>query len=208
MIVRKTITSPSFRGKYNKIQTSTNTTRMSWLFESAIGICYGDEDDDEDDDEFDFCGNHGNKIVEIAIRRDFLLLRLQELVDAETVQHAGAAVKAMAREAGKDEKLLKFLVRAGTVEIIRGSCLFADDKDGKPHVPGEPVVDDLNEGKRDIGGAGKACATTKDSSSRSVAAQPLLEKLLPYHKQRKLRELKKKQRDPWVMIMGGTSIRE
>lgn len=130
---------------------------MALLFDLAAGLCGPDNDDDED--EIDFCGMPSDQIVEIAVRREFLLLKLQALVDAETTEDAKEAVVAMEKEAKKDEKLLRFLVRAGTVEIIRGSKL--------------------------LGG---------DSGS-------LMKKLLPYHEQRRLRELEKQRTLNWGMIL-------
>lgn len=129
---------------------------MALLFDLAAGLC---GPDNEDEDEIDFCGMPSDQIVEIAVRREFLLLKLQALVDAETTEDANEAVAAMEKEAKKDEKLLRFLVRAGTVEIIRGSKL--------------------------LGG---------DSGS-------LMKKLLPYHEQRRLRELEKQRTLNWGMIL-------
>lgn len=129
---------------------------MALLFDLAAGLC---GPDNEDEDEIDFCGMPSDQIVEIAVRREFLLLKLQALVDAETTEDAKEAVAAMEKEAKKDEKLLRFLVRAGTVEIIRGSKL--------------------------LGG---------DSGS-------LMKKLLPYHEQRRLRELEKQRTLNWGMIL-------
>ncbi len=130
---------------------------MALLFDLAAGLCGADNEDDED--QIDFCGMTSDQIVEIAVRREFLLLKLQALVDAETTEDAEDAVAGMEKEAKKDEKLLRFLVRAGTVEIIRGSKL--------------------------LGG---------DSGS-------LMKKLLPYHEQRRLRELEKQRRANWGMIL-------
>lgn len=142
-------------------------------------IC-GDDVDTDDEDEIDFCGMPSHQIVEIAIRRDFLLLRLQALVDSETLPEAEAAVVAMEREARRDAKLLRFLVRAGTVEIIRGSKLLAEGGEG----PSKDVHD-----------------TDHTPVLRSKAARALMRKLLPYHKQRQLKELKKQQR--WTNFMTG-----
>jgi len=158
---------------------------MTFLSDVFSGFC-GDSGDDYDDDEIDFCGMPSDQIVEIAIRRDFLLLRLQELVDAETREEAEAAVVAMEKEARRD--LLKFLVRAGTVEIIRGcSVLNASE---------QPEA------------SGTATTTTTDDTEappaprpRSKKADSLLRKLKPYHEQRKLRELEKKQRGTWGMLL-------
>ena len=127
---------------------------MAFLFDLAAGVCGMDEDDE---DQIDFCGMPSDQIVEIAVRRDFLLLRLQALVDAETPEDAQEAMAAMEKEAKDDEKLLRFLVRAGTVEIVRG-CKLAGD---------------------------------------SEAASSLMKKLLPYHEQRRLRELERKRRGSW-----------
>ena len=130
---------------------------MALLLDLAAGFCGADHEEDED--QIDFCGMPSDQIVEIAVRREFLLLKLQELVDAETPEDAKDAVSGMEKEAKNDEKLLRFLVRAGTVEIIRGSKL--------------------------LGG---------DSGS-------LMKKLLPYHEQRRLRELERQRRGNWGMIL-------
>ena len=90
---------------------------MAFFLDLAAWICGTDYDDE---DQIDFCGMPSDQIVEIAVRRDFLLCRLQALVDAETLEDAQDAMVAMEKEAKNDDKLLRFLVRAGTVEIIRG----------------------------------------------------------------------------------------
>ena len=94
---------------------------MAFVFEVAGYICGADEDED---DEIDFCGMPSDQIVEIAVRRDFLLLRLQELVDAETLEQAELAMRTMSKNSKGDER---FLVRAGTVEIAKSSNHGAAD---------------------------------------------------------------------------------
>jgi hypothetical protein len=160
---------------------------MAFLIELTAGFCGADVDEDEED-QIDFCGMPSDQIVETAIRQDFLLLRLQALVDAETLQEAEAAVVAMEKEAGKDKKLLRFLVRAGTVEIIRGSKLLGG-------------VGETTKTKTPTTNGACCCATP--SVSRSVAADLLLEKLLPYHEQRRLKKLERERRVGWGMIMSG-----
>lgn len=163
---------------------------MSFLIELTAGFCGGVVDEDEED-QIDFCGMPSDQIVETEIRRDFLLLQLQALVDAETLQEAEAALVAMEKEAGKDKKLLRFLVRAGTVEIIRGSKLLggvgqertATTTTAKTITPTTAVAD----------GACCSCATPL------VAADSLLKKLLPYHEQRRLRKIEQERRVGWGM---------
>jgi hypothetical protein len=159
---------------------------MTLLSDVFSGFC-GESGDDYDDDEIDFCGMPSDQIVEIAIRRDFLLLRLQELVDAETREEAEAAVVAMEKEASRD--LLKFLVRAGTVEIIRGcSVLNASEQPEAFSTAATSTTDDDDE-------------APPAPRPRSKKADPLLRKLKPYHEQRKLRELERKQRGTWGMLL-------
>mmetsp|Transcript_10613 Transcript_10613/g.25551 ORF Transcript_10613/g.25551 Transcript_10613/m.25551 type:complete len:156 (+) Transcript_10613:262-729(+) len=147
----------------------------------ATNIC-GDDVDTDDEDEIDFCGMPSQQIVEIAMRREFLLLHLQALVDARTPTEADAALVAMEREARTDAKVLRFLVRAGTVEIIRGSHLLSE------------------------GGVPPPDKTHEIWLSSSAAADSLLKKLLPYHEQRQLREMKRRQRGSWTKIIGGSEI--
>jgi len=134
---------------------------MALLLDLAAGLCGTDHEDEED--QIDFCGMPSDQIVEIAVRRDFLLLKLQALVDAETPQQAREALRDMEKEAKNDEKMLRFLVRAGTVEIIRGSKLL---------------------------GAGE---------------ESLMNKLAPYHEQRRLRELERKKRGNWGVFWSSGS---
>ena len=144
---------------------------MAFLLDFAAGVC--GMDDEAQDDEIDFCGMPSDQIVEIAIRRDFLLLRLQALVDAETVEDAEVAVRGMEKEAKNEDRFLRFLVRAGTVEIVRGHKL--------------------------LGGVDETTAETP-----SKAANSLLKKLMPYHEERRLRELERKNRGNWGrMILSG-----
>jgi hypothetical protein len=170
---------------------------MSFLIELTAGFCGGDVEDEDEEDQIDFCGMPSDQIVETAIRRDFLLLRLQALVDAETLQEAEAALVAMEKEAGRDKKLLRFLVRAGTVDIIRGSKLLGGvgqetTATTKTITPTTEVAD------------GACCDCATPLVSRSVAADSLLKKLLPYHEQRRLRKIEKERRVGWgMMIMSG-----
>ncbi len=96
---------------------------MAFVFDMAAYIC-GANDDDDDEDQIDFCGMPSDQIVEIAVRRDFLLLRLQDFVDAETLEQAESAMAAMAKHSKGDER---FLVRAGTVEIVKSSGHYSAD---------------------------------------------------------------------------------
>ena len=82
----------------------------------ASWICQSCSDGDGDD-ELDVCCN-GNAIVEITLQRDYLLLRLQDLVDSETLQDANVAIQAIYDECQSQPNLQRFMVRAGTVPII------------------------------------------------------------------------------------------
>ena len=148
---------------------------MSFFSDLLEGFCGSDRDEDNED-EIDFCGMPSDQIVEIAIRRDFLLLQLQALVDAKTPEDAESALVAMEKEAGKDEKLMRFMVRAGTVDIIRGNIM--------------------------LGTAGKG-ASFESSETSSAVANHLLKKMLPYYEERRLRELEKKRRGSWKMVVSG-----
>ena len=160
---------------------------MLSCIEDTTSIC-GEDVDTDDEDEIDFCGMPSQQIVEIAIRRDFLLLQLQALVDARTLPEAEAALKAMEREARRDAKLLRFLVRAGTVEIIRGNeLLMAEEGNAAPPDAARETT----------------TTTTTTRVSRSPAANSLLKKLLPYHEQRQIREMKRQQ-GSWTKFINGS----
>lgn len=146
---------------------------MASFLDLVRGIC-GVDDDDDYEDEIDFCGMPSEQIVEIAIRRDFLLLQLQALVDAQSLEEAEVALVAMEVECKSDLKLQRFLVRAGTVEIIRGNELLVGKRVEEP--TGKMVI----------------------ASTRSVAARSLMKKLVPYHEQRMQKEREKKQRGNWA----------
>lgn len=173
-------------------------------YNSSSNNEYEYEYDDEEDDEYlDFCNS--NKIVELTIRRDFLLLKLQELVDAETSQQALSAVAAMNREAGSDDHLLKFLVRAGTFEILRARLLLNDS----PPPASEPALPSSEPGAAETGGESFRGETKGDRAPASgpilspLAAEPLLKKLSHYHEQRRLKRLEnKRKRRTWVSIVG------
>eukprot|EP00537_Pseudo-nitzschia_pungens_P007364 CAMPEP_0172377544 /NCGR_PEP_ID=MMETSP1060-20121228/68963_1 /TAXON_ID=37318 /ORGANISM="Pseudo-nitzschia pungens, Strain cf. cingulata" /LENGTH=200 /DNA_ID=CAMNT_0013105237 /DNA_START=379 /DNA_END=981 /DNA_ORIENTATION=+ len=164
---------------------------------------YGYEDGYEDEDEYylDYCNS--NKIVELTIRRDFLLLKLQELVDAETLQQARSAVAAMNRETGNDEHLLKFLVRAGTYEILRAR-LLTEEPASCPDEPAPAKSEETSDGggvtKEDRGDVARVLVPILSPS----AAEPLLKKLSHYHELRRLKRLESKKRTNWVSIVGMT----
>lgn len=90
------------------------------------------------EDELDVDGlcYESNSIVEITLQRDYLLLRLQELVDSKTSQQADRAIRAMDETClAGDDNLLRFLVRAGTIPILH-DVLARDGKEARP----SPVV--------------------------------------------------------------------
>jgi hypothetical protein len=100
------------------------------------------------EDELDpdgLCCYEGNSIVEITLQRDYLLLRLQELVDSETSHEAERAIRAMDEACGgsrsgtsNDDRaagLLRFMVRAGTIPILH-DVLAREGKESRP----SPVV--------------------------------------------------------------------
>ena len=71
---------------------------------------------------------------------------------------------------------MRFMVRAGTVDIIRGNIM--------------------------LGTAGKG-ASFESSETSSAVANHLLKKMLPYYEERRLRELEKKRRGSWKMVVSG-----
>ena len=85
-----------------------------------------------DDEELDIDLCDSNAIVEITLHRDYLLLKLQELIDSTSSEDAERAIQAMDEAAHADDtRLLRFLVRAGTVEILH-DVLQRDWKEGRP----------------------------------------------------------------------------
>lgn len=73
----------------------------------------------EETPEIDWHNMSSECIVELTLRRDYLLVLLQDLVDSQTAQQAEAALKAMNAAVREDEEVyLQFLERAGTLRII------------------------------------------------------------------------------------------
>lgn len=71
----------------------------------------------EEELDYDLCD--GNAIVEITLHRDYLLLKLQELVDSTNPADAERAIRAMNEASSADDKrLMRFLVRAGVIAIL------------------------------------------------------------------------------------------
>ena len=84
------------------------------------------------DEELDYDLCDSNSIVEITLHRDYLLLKLQELVDSTCSEDAERAILAMDEASHADDRrLLRFLVRAGTVEILHD---VLQRKQGRPSV--------------------------------------------------------------------------
>jgi hypothetical protein len=84
------------------------------------------------DEELDIDLCDSNAIVEITLHRDYLLLKLQDLVDSNTAEDVEQAIQSMDEAANADDqRLLRFLVRAGTLEILH-DVLERDLKDGRP----------------------------------------------------------------------------
>jgi hypothetical protein len=62
---------------------------------------------------------YGDDLVESTLRRDYLLVRLQELVDSKTAQEAESALRAMDEALDEDDAIyLHFLDQAGTLSIL------------------------------------------------------------------------------------------
>lgn len=81
-------------------------------------ICQSCSDHNGGDAELDGICYNGNAIVEITLQRDYLLLRLQDLVDSQTSIKAETAIQAMDDACQSKPNLQHFLVRAGTISIL------------------------------------------------------------------------------------------
>lgn len=106
---------------------STNKTIMTFLSSSSWMCQYCQ---DGGDDELDVCYD-GNAIVQITLQRDYLLLRLQDLVDSKTSNDANQAVQAIFNECHGKVKLQRFMVRAGTISILH-DVLQRPSKQARP----------------------------------------------------------------------------
>ena len=73
----------------------------------------------EDCPEIDWSGT-GQDIVELTLRRDYLLIKLQDLVDSKSAEDAETALTALneALDDNKDAVYLQFLNQAGGLAII------------------------------------------------------------------------------------------
>lgn len=104
--------------------------------------------DGGDDDDLDLCYN-GNAIVEITLQRDYLLLRLQDLVDSKTSQDAESAVRAIYDECRGRMNLQRFMVRAGTISILQ-DVLYRPSKQARPsNDVVDPLINQLQEASRE-----------------------------------------------------------
>jgi hypothetical protein len=74
----------------------------------------------EPDEEIIDWSSSSENIVEGTLRREHLLVKLQELEDSQSAQSAEAALKAMDEAVSEDDALyLKWMERAGTISIIQ-----------------------------------------------------------------------------------------
>jgi hypothetical protein len=74
----------------------------------------------EPDEEMIDWSSSSENIVEGTLRREHLLVKLQELQDSQSSQGAEAALKAMDEAVSEDDALyLKWMERAGTLSIIQ-----------------------------------------------------------------------------------------
>jgi hypothetical protein len=98
------------------------------------------------DDELDYDLCDSNAIVEITLQRDFLLLKLQELVDSTNMEDADKAIRAMEEASSADDQpLMRFLLRAGTRSILE-DVLQRDAKAGRPSVTAaQPLMTKLTQ---------------------------------------------------------------
>ena len=97
-------------------------------FFSTSWVCQSCNEDG--DDELDVCYD-GNAIVQITLQRDYLLLQLQDLVDSTTSVKADVAIEAINKECYNNIKLQKFMVRAGTISILKDT-LRRPSKQARP----------------------------------------------------------------------------
>jgi hypothetical protein len=103
---------------------------------------------------------YGDDIVESTLRRDYLLVKLQELVDSKTAQAAESAVRAMDEALDEDEDAiyLHFLDQAGTLSILED--VLNREKDQPSPLVAAPLL--YKFAKHDIGykrtGSGKVVA--------------------------------------------------
>jgi hypothetical protein len=98
------------------------------------------------DEEVDYDLCDSNAIVEITLQRDFLLLKLQELVDSTNTEDADKAIRSMDEaSSADDQRLMRFLLRAGTRAILE-DVLQRDAKAGRPSVmAAQPLMTKLTQ---------------------------------------------------------------
>jgi hypothetical protein len=104
--------------------------------------------DDTPETTIDWAGMSSDCIVEATLRRDYLLVKLQELVDSKSAETAQAAIQAMDAAVAEDEiTYLRFLQQAGTLKILHQ--VLNRDKEGPSPLVAAPLL--YKFAKHDIG---------------------------------------------------------
>lgn len=125
-----------------------------------------------------------NSIVEITLQRDYLLLKLQELVDCKTPSQANKAVGCMEDACRDDDSLFRFLIRAGTIPILQDVVTRVDDKAGWP--------------------ASSLSLSSSSSTSQVVVSTSLLRKLVHYQEASIQQAAERRHRPNWTWVgVGG-----
>lgn len=110
-------------------------------------------------------------IVEGTLRREHLLIKLQELEDSESSQTAESALQAMNEAVSEDDALyLKWMERAGTLSIIQEVLQREQDRRPSPLVA-EPLLHKF--AKHQIGRSSSQC-TTPSTTGHSRLVRYLL----------------------------------
>ena len=91
--------------------------------------------DDSSHEDIDWAGMSSDTIVAMTLRRDYLLVLLQHLVDSKTTESAEMAIQQLNESISSEEvTYLKFLDRAGALLVIQ-EVLTRDDPNTRPRSP-------------------------------------------------------------------------
>lgn len=91
---------------------------------------------------------YGEDLVQSTLRRDYLLLKLQDLVDSKSSQQAESALRAMNEAVKEDDTTyLRFLDQAGTLSIVQE--VLNREKDRPSRLVAAPLL--YKFAKNDIG---------------------------------------------------------
>ena len=108
--------------------------------------------EDSDDEIIDWSGS-SETIVEGTLKREHLLVKLQELEDSESSDSAEAALKAMDEAVSEDDDLvLRWMQKAGTPLVIE-QVLTREQEDRRPSpVAAASLLDKFAKHKRAVAG--------------------------------------------------------